>query len=157
MLLGQEAPHIKGFCVFPGGEVKEIDTEMLLGEWTLLFCVPSEFGPICATEIMEFNKEIKSFQDLDCNIVGMTHGSVLANIAWTKAESGIGQLQFPLMGDIGSKNIKNFGWKYPSRGSAIISPDWKLMYISSYPYQVKRDVQEILRVLRSVSTEKSSV
>jgi peroxiredoxin (alkyl hydroperoxide reductase subunit C) len=52
------------------------------GKWVVLFTHPADFTPICSTEIPEFARRSKEFEELNCQLIGASVDSVFSHIAW---------------------------------------------------------------------------
>ena len=42
------------------------------GKWIILFSHPADFTPVCTSEFMTFGKMSKEFEDLNCQLVGLS-------------------------------------------------------------------------------------
>lgn len=54
------------------------------GKWVILFSHPADFTPVCTTEFMTFAKMEKEFNDLNCNLVGLSVDGLYSHIAWLR-------------------------------------------------------------------------
>ena len=74
------------------------------GRWLIFFAHPADFTPVCASEFIAFSKAYDRFQELGCDLLGLSVDSLFAHIAWIA-------------------NIKErFGVEVPSRSSR--TPRW---------------------------------
>ena len=51
-----------------GKQIKQIDQDTYKGQWQVLFFWPKDFTFICPTEIAEFGKRYKDFQDRNAQV-----------------------------------------------------------------------------------------
>ena len=124
--------------------------------WGILFSHPADFTPVCTTELGEFARRKKEFDDRDTKIVGVSvdsHRGWSADIAETQ---GAG-LNFPLIGDEDRTVAQLYGMIHPKaletatvRTVFVIGPDKKIKATMTYPMSTGRNFAEILRLLDSV-------
>ena len=79
-LLGDDFPELKvqtthGPLNIPGD---------LKGKWFVLFSHPADFTPVCTTEFVAFQKRYEEFQELDCQLIGMSVDQVFSHIKWVQ-------------------------------------------------------------------------
>src|SRR5687768_18278790 len=75
--------------------------EYLGDGWGVLFSHPADFTPVCTTELGEFARRKKEFDDRNVRIIGVSVDSVESHHGWS-ADIGDTQghpLNFPLIGD----------------------------------------------------------
>jgi thioredoxin-dependent peroxiredoxin len=128
-----------------------------LGEsWGVLFSHPADFTPVCTTELGEFARRKKDFDDRDAKLVGVSVDSVDSHRGWSAdiAETQGHGLNFPLVGDEDRIVAQLYGMIHPKaletatvRTVFIIAPDKKIKLTLTYPAAIGRNVDEILRVL----------
>lgn len=73
------------------------------GKWLILFFWPFDFTFVCPTEVTSFSDSIAEFEDLDCEVLGVSVDSVHTHRAWIRTprdQQGIGEVNFPLASDI---------------------------------------------------------
>ncbi len=129
------------------------------GKWVVLFTHPADFTPICSTEIPEFARRSKEFQELNCQLIGASVDSVFSHIAWiTDLEKSTGvKISFPILADTNKELAKKYEVYdeesgFTIRGVFIIDPDGKLQYALYHPMNMGRSVAEILRVVKALQT-----
>jgi thioredoxin-dependent peroxiredoxin len=128
-----------------------------LGEsWGVLFSHPADFTPVCTTELGEFARRKKEFDDRDAKLVGVSVDSVDSHRGWSAdiAETQGHGLNFPLVGDEDRTVAQLYGMIHPKaletatvRTVFIIGPDKEIKLTLTYPAAIGRNVDEILRVL----------
>jgi len=128
-----------------------------LGEsWGILFSHPADFTPVCTTELGEFARRKEQFTERNAKLIGVSVDSVESHRGWSAdiAETqGIG-LNYPLVGDEERTVANLYGMIHPKaietatvRTVFIIGPDKKVKLTLTYPANVGRNVEEIIRVL----------
>jgi peroxiredoxin 2/4 len=129
------------------------------GRWLILFSHPADFTPVCTTEFVSLAKAADRFAALDCALLGLSVDSLYAHIAWAKAiEQAFGvSVPFPIVEDPSMAIGKAYGMidEHAQDSSAIrctyyIDPDGIVRAITSYPYNVGRSVEEMLRMVAAL-------
>jgi alkyl hydroperoxide reductase subunit AhpC len=128
-----------------------------LGEgWGVLFSHPADFTPVCTTELGEFARRKKEFDDRNTRIVGVSVDSVESHRGWSSdiEETQGHALNFPLVGDEDRSVASLYGMIHPKaletatvRTVFVIGPDKKIKLTLTYPAAIGRNVDEIVRVL----------
>jgi peroxiredoxin (alkyl hydroperoxide reductase subunit C) len=157
-LIGDDAPKFKARTTM--GEINF--PEDYKGKWVILFSHPADFTPVCTTEFMTFASMHKEFQDLNCELIGLSIDSIYAHIAWLRTikekieYKGMKNVEvtFPLIEDLRMDVAKKFGMVQPNasttqavRAVFLIDPKAKIRAILYYPLSNGRNMQEIKRLL----------
>ena len=130
--------------------------EYLGDSWGILFSHPADFTPVCTTELGEFARRKKDFDDRDTKIIGVSVDSVDSHRAWSDdiAETQGSGLNFPLIGDENRAVATLYGMIHPKaletgtvRTVFVIGPDKKIKLTLTYPAAIGRNVDEVVRVL----------
>jgi alkyl hydroperoxide reductase subunit AhpC len=150
--LGDTAPNFTADTT--EGKVSLYD---YLGDsWGVLFSHPADFTPVCTTELGEFARRKKSFDDRNTKIIGVSVDSVESHRGWSTdiAETQGHRLNFPLVGDEDRTVAQLYGMIHPNaletmtvRTVFVIGPDKKIKLTLTYPAAIGRNVDEILRVI----------
>lgn len=130
------------------------------GKWLILFFYPLDFTFVCPTEITSLSDRYEEFQDLDCDIIGVSTDSVHSHRAWIKTsrdENGLGDIHYPLAADTTHKVSRDYGVLIEEEGIAlrglfIIDPEGILRYQVVNDNNIGRSVDETLRVLQALQT-----
>jgi len=129
------------------------------GKWLILFSHPADFTPVCTTEFVALAKVVDRFEALDCALLGLSIDSLYAHIAWAKAiEQAFGvSVPFPIVEDPSMAIGKAYGMidEHAQDSSAIrctyfIDPNGIVRAITSYPHNVGRSVEEMLRMVAAL-------
>jgi alkyl hydroperoxide reductase subunit AhpC len=130
--------------------------EYLGDSWGILFSHPADFTPVCTTELGEFARRKKEFDDRNTKIVGVSVDSVDSHRGWSAdiAETQGHGLNYPLVGDEDHTVAELYGMIHPKaletatvRTVFVIGPDKKIKLTLTYPAAIGRNVDEIVRVL----------
>ena len=137
------------------------------GKWVILFSHPADFTPVCTTEFMTFAKMEKEFNDLNCNLVGLSVDGLYSHIAWLRTikekiqfrDMKNIEVQFPLIEDITMEVAKKYGMIQPGESSTkavravfFIDPKCIIRAIIYYPLSLGRNFDELKRALIAMQT-----
>ena len=135
----------------------ELRLHEYLGDgWGILFSHPSDYTPVCTTELGEFSRRKKDFDDRGTKLIGVSVDSVDSHRGWSEdiADTQGQGLNFPLIGDVDRTVANLYGMIHPNaidtatvRTVFVIGPDKKVKLTLTYPAAVGRNVNEIVRVL----------
>jgi peroxiredoxin (alkyl hydroperoxide reductase subunit C) len=161
--IGEKAPSFT--AVTTQGKINF--PEDFKGKWKILFSHPADFTPVCTSEFMTFGSMAKEFEDLNCQLVGLSIDGLFSHIAWLrtikekidyKGMKNI-EIKFPLVEDISMNVAKLYGMIQPeeSTTSAVravfyIDPKNIVRAIMYYPLSLGRNFDEIKRVLIGLQT-----
>ena len=130
--------------------------EYLGDGWGVLFSHPADFTPVCTTELGEFARRKKEFDDRNTKLIGVSVDSVESHRGWSDdiADTQGHGLNFPLVGDEDRTVATLYGMIHPKaietatvRTVFVIGPDKKIKLTLTYPAAIGRNVDEIIRVL----------
>lgn len=159
LTLGDTFPNFDAEAL---GAVKFNLYNYLEDNWGLFFSHPSDFTPICTTELSEAAKLNKVFHQKKCRLVGFSCNDLSSHKEWAKdimALGGLsGEVPFPIvcdhdrhlateLGIMDPKEKDSQGLPLTCRAAFFINPQKKIKAIILYPATVGRSFKEILRVL----------
>ena len=160
--VGQPAPAFAGQAVV-GQNIVDIsyETGMLTvdgkeskGKYLVLFFYPLDFTFVCPTEIIAFQKKIAEFEKVGANVVGVSVDSPYTHLAWKNTprnEGGLGQIDFPLLADLGKQAAGDYevllGDGIAARGVFIIDGEGVLQSYSVNNLGVGRNLNEVIRLI----------
>ena len=155
-LIGKPAPAFKGQAVFPSTEFLDVSLDQYKGKWLVLFSYPLDFTFVCPTEIIKFSEEYEKFKKINCEVLGMSVDSCFTHLAWIntpRKEGGLGEIAYPIIGDLGGVISKKFGFYmedagHDLRGTVIIDPQGIVRHISMNHPDVGRNIEEVLRLVK---------
>jgi len=136
-------------------------------KWSILFSHPADFTPVCTSEFMTFGAMAQEFEDLNCQLVGLSIDGLYSHIAWLrtikekieyKGMKDI-EIKFPLIEDISMNVAKAYGMVQPGesktqavRAVFFIDPKGIIRAIIYYPLALGRNFNEIKRALIGLQT-----
>ncbi|MBC7693664.1 MAG: peroxiredoxin [Methylotenera sp.] len=159
--IGEKFPNFSvNACVSleKGKEFKTISSENMKGKWAVMFFWPLDFTFVCPTELAEFNKELKSFNDRDTNLFGVSCDSQFVHLAWRNSHADLKNLGFPMLADVKKELCEALGVlhateKVPLRATYIVDPEGIVRWVSVNDLNVGRNVKEVIRTLDALQTD----
>ncbi|MGZ3460925.1 MAG: peroxiredoxin [Archangium sp.] len=141
-----------------GKEFKELTQDTYKGKWQVLFFWPKDFTFICPTEIAEFGKRNKDFQDRNAQVLGVSTDSEYVHHAWRTHHPDLKNLPFPMLADIKRELSNGLGILHKDAGVAlratfIVDPQGIIRHVSVNDLSVGRNVSEVLRTLDAFQTD----
>ncbi|EOD01069.1 peroxiredoxin [Caldisalinibacter kiritimatiensis] len=128
------------------------------GKWFVLFSHPADFTPVCTTEFVAFQKRMKEFKALNCELVGLSIDQVFSHIKWVQwiGENLDVEIQFPVIADDTGKVAAKLGLIHPGKGTNtvravfIVDPKGTTRAILYYPQELGRNMDEIVRMVKAL-------
>ncbi|MEX2415944.1 MAG: peroxiredoxin [Paenibacillaceae bacterium] len=160
-LVAKEAPDFTMETAIGNGvDFGKVSLSDYKGKWLVLFFYPLDFTFVCPTEITALSDSADVFDDLDCEILGVSTDSKFSHRAWintARDANGLGKLNFPLAADLTHKVSRDYGVLIEEEGIAlrglfIIDPEGELKYQVVNHNDVGRSVDETLRVLQALQS-----
>lgn len=159
--IGEKFPEFKIPAVVStekGKEFSTISNADIRGKWAVVFFWPLDFTFVCPTEIAEFNRELKDFQDRDAVVLGASTDSQFVHLAWRKSHEDLKNLGYPMLGDNKKELSEALGIlheteKVPLRATYIVDPDGIIRWVSVNDLKVGRNVKEVVRTLDALQTD----
>ena len=153
--IGDIAPDFEAVTTI--GKIKFSDYEP--GKWKILFSHPADFTPVCTTEMSGFALRQNEFDELNTALIGLSIDSIHSHLAWVnnvKEKTGV-YFQFPIIADLDMKVSKLYGMLQPNesetaavRAVFFVDASNKIRLIMYYPLNVGRNMDEIIRSLKSL-------
>ena len=162
--IGQAAPdfEVQAYDRTKDGTDDQFSTIKLAdlnGKWTCLFFYPLDFTFVCPTEIVAFNKALGEFEDRDCVVLTASTDSVYSHKGWCDAHEDLAGMAYPMLADTSHSLSRDYGVLIEDKGIALrgvflIDPNGVTRWISIHDLGVGRNVEEVLRVLDALQTDK---
>ena len=133
--------------------------EWLGDSWGILFSHPSDFTPVCTTELGAASKLKDEFEKRNVKIIALSVDSLDSHKKWIEDinQTQDTKVNFPLIADADRKVATLYGMLHPEasetvtvRSVFVIDPDKKVRLTLTYPAPTGRDFNEILRVIDSL-------
>ncbi|XP_069365204.1 peroxiredoxin-6 [Maniola hyperantus] len=158
--------------VFPNFTAKttegEIDFFEWLGDsWGILFSHPSDFTPVCTTELAKLVQLMPEFEKRNVKVIALSCDTVASHFAWAKdvqfiaGVSLLDKFPYPIIEDktrviayrlgmIDKDELDSSGIPVTARAVFIVDPKKKYRLSLMYPATTGRNFIEILRVVDSL-------
>jgi peroxiredoxin (alkyl hydroperoxide reductase subunit C) len=141
-----------------GREFQEISHESHPGKWKVVFLWPMDFTFICPTEIAEFGKRHRDFEDRDTQVLGASTDTHFVHLAWRKDHPDLRALPYPMLADTRRELATALGVLHKQDGVAlratfVVDPEGVIRHVSVNDLSVGRNVDEVLRVLDALQTD----
>lgn len=129
------------------------------GRWLVFFSHPADFTPVCTTEFVGLAARQAQFDALDCALLGLSVDSLYSHLAWVKAiEQQFGvAIEFPVIEDPSMAVGLAYGMvdsastdAMAMRSAYFIDPDGIIRAITTYPHNVGRSADEMLRLVAAL-------
>lgn len=129
------------------------------GKWVCLFFYPLDFTFVCPTEIVAFNKALGEFEDRETVVLTASTDSVFSHKGWCGAHEDLSELKYLMIGDVNHQLSSAFDVLDEEKGIAfrgvyLIDPNGVLRWLAVHDLGVGRNVDEVLRVLDALQTDK---
>ena len=153
--IGAKAPgfRLKGILA---GRVSDYSLAAYHGKWLVLFFYPADFTFICPTEVVGFSRLARDFAAEEGEILGVSVDSIDSHRSWAEELGGV---DYPLLSDEGKDVSRAYEVLDDKEGvclraTFIISPGGVISYQVVSHVNVGRSVEETLRVLKALRTER---
>jgi len=127
--------------------------------WGVLFSHPSDYTPVCTTELGTVANYKTQFDKRNTKVIALSIDDLASHKGWVKdiEETQNVKLNYPIIADE-DKNVStlydmihpNEDNKATVRSVFIISPDKKVKLTLTYPPSTGRNFEELLRVIDSL-------
>lgn len=153
--LGDQAPNFQAQT-----SIGDIDFyDYTKGAWTVLYSHPSDYTPVCTTELGRTALLKSEFDRRNVKVLALSVDSVEDHLEWIKDinETQNANVEFPIIADKDRKVAELYDMIHPNasltatvRSVFIIGPDRKVKLTLTYPASTGRNFNEILRVIDSL-------
>lgn len=155
--IGDKAPEFE--AVTTEGALKFHDWKK--DKWAILFSHPADFTPVCSTELTEFARRSKEFEQRNTKLIGLSIDSIHSHLAWRENLKKVldVEINYPLIADLDTKVAQSYGLLHPNesqtatvRAVFVIDPKNTVRAIIYYPLNVGRNIDEVVRLLDGLQT-----
>ena len=153
--IGEKAPDftVKGIWA---GKVADYSLQRLKGKWLVLFFYPADFTFVCPTEVTGFGRMAAEFRAEQAEVIGVSVDSIDSHRKWADELGGV---DCPLLSDEQKSLSRLYGVLDETEGVSmratfIINPSGTVAYVVVSHANVGRSVEETLRVLKALRTER---
>jgi len=124
--------------------------------WVFFFSHPADFTPVCTTEMGKTARLAQQFATRNTKPLGLSTDTVPEHLKWIEDVNDTQKtdLQFPIVADADLKVARLYDMIHPAQSDTaavrsvfIIDPKQKIRLTMTYPMNVGRNFDEILRVI----------
>lgn len=128
------------------------------GKWKVIFFYPKDFTFVCPTEIVEFAKLARDFEDRDAVVLGGSTDNEHSKLGWRREHPDLKSLSIWQFADNGGAFARALGVLNEEEGVAyratfIVDPDNTVQHVYMTNLNVGRNPQDTLRVLDALQTD----
>ena len=101
-VVGSQVEPFQLSVVTPDLQHAQIQSADYQGRWLALIFYPHDFSFVCPTELTGFSAEKPQFDQLNCDLLGVSIDSLETHAQWLKTpanDGGVEGLRFPLASD----------------------------------------------------------
>lgn len=133
--------------------------EYIAGKWVVLYSHPSDYTPVCTTELGRTAQLKSEFDKRNVKVLALSVDSVDDHHGWVKDinETQNTEVNFPIIADEDRHISGLYDMIHPNasatatvRSVFVIGPDKKVKLTLTYPASTGRNFNEILRVIDSL-------
>ncbi|MDD4210809.1 MAG: peroxiredoxin [Clostridia bacterium] len=154
LMLGDELPQMQ---VSTTDGIKNLPQDYA-GKWLILFSHPGDFTPICTTEFVAMSNRVDEFKALGANLLGLSVDGLGPHFKWVEwiEENANTAVPFPIIEDPLGNVAKELGMVHAKKGAKtvrklfIIDPRGVIRLTMTYPPEIGRSVDEVLRSLNAL-------
>jgi lipoyl-dependent peroxiredoxin subunit C len=165
--VGQTLPDFKIVGVKPGFNAHEENGESAFetvtkdsfpGKWKVIFFYPKDFTFVCPTEIAEFARLGREFDDRDTVVLGGSTDNEFCKLAWRRDHADLNRLPIWSFADNGGVFARALGVLDEQEGVAlratfVVDPHNVVQHVYVTNLNVGRAPQDTLRVLDALQTD----
>jgi peroxiredoxin (alkyl hydroperoxide reductase subunit C) len=131
------------------------------GDWVFFFSHPGDFTPVCTTEVGRTAQLADDFTKRNVKPLGLSTDGAEEHLLWITDVNDTQHttVTFPIVADPDSTVARLYGMIHPHesetaavRSVFIIDPQKKIRLTMTYPMNVGRNFEEILRVIDALQT-----
>lgn len=128
------------------------------GKWKIIFFYPKDFTFVCPTEITEFARLHKEFEDRDAVVLGGSTDNEFCKLAWRRDHNDLNKLPIWSFADNGGAFARALGILDEANGVAlratfVVDPDNTVQHVYVTNLNVGRNPADTLRVLDALQTD----
>jgi peroxiredoxin (alkyl hydroperoxide reductase subunit C) len=165
--VGEKLPNFKITGVKPGFNAHEengqsafekLSNESFPGKWKVIFFYPKDFTFVCPTEIAEFARLNKEFEDRDTIVLGGSVDNEFSKLAWRRSHPDLDKLPIWSFADPGGAFTRALGVMNEEEGVSyratfVVDPDNTIQHVYVTNLNVGRAPADTLRVVDALQTD----
>lgn len=142
----------------PQSAFREITEAADAGKWKVVFFWPKDFTFVCPTEIAEFARLDREFNERNAVVYGVSIDSEYVHLAWRQSHPDLKTVPFPMLSDVKRELSQALGILDKNEGVAlratfVVDPEGIIRFASVNDLNIGRNPVEVLRVLDALQTD----
>ncbi len=159
VLVTKLAPDFTANAVMPDNTINPTFNlkSYLNGKIGILFFYPLDFTYVCPTEILEFNENLKAFEEEGAVVIAVSVDSQFTHLAYKNtqvAKGGIGNIKIPMVADLTKQIARDYDVLFNDavalRGTFLIDQDFKVRHQLVNDLPLGRNIAEALRMVKAL-------
>jgi len=139
---------------FKKGELIDVSSEEVKGQWSVFFFYPADFTFVCPTELGDLADHYHEFQSRDVEIYAVSTDTHFTHKAWHDASETVGKIQYTMIGDPTGEITRNFNVMredqgLADRGTFIVDPEGVIQAMEITAEGIGRDAEDLLRKVKA--------
>jgi lipoyl-dependent peroxiredoxin subunit C len=164
--IGEKLPSFTVTGVKPGfmqhdengkSAFEEVTEASFPGKWKVIYFYPKDFTFVCPTEIAEFARLNKDFEERDAVVLGGSTDNEFCKLAWRRDHKDLAKLPQWQFADTNGSLVDGLGVRSADgvalRATFIVDPDNTIQHVYVTNLNVGRNPQDTLRVLDALQTD----
>ncbi len=127
------------------------------GKWKIIYFYPKDFTFVCPTEIAEFGRLAKEFEERDAVVLGGSSDNEFCKLAWRRDHKDLKSHPAWMFADTNGSLIDGLGVRSSAgvalRATFIVDPHNVIQHVSVNNLSVGRNPGETLRILDGLQTD----
>ncbi len=164
--IGDKLPAFKVTGVKPGfmqheekgqSAFEEVTEASFPGKWKVIYFYPKDFTFVSPTEIAEFARLNKEFEERDAVVLGGSTDNEFVKLAWRRDHKDLAKLAHWQFADSNGSLVDGLGVRSSEgvalRATFIVDPHNVIQHVYVTNLNVGRNPQDTLRVLDALQTD----
>jgi peroxiredoxin (alkyl hydroperoxide reductase subunit C) len=136
---------------------EDISQDSFPGKWKVIYFYPKDFTFVCPTEIAEFGRLAREFEDRDAVVMGGSSDNEFVKLAWRRDHPDLKSHPAWQFADTTGSLIDGLGIRSGDgvayRATYIVDPHNIIQHVYVTNLNVGRNPQDTLRVLDALQTD----
>jgi peroxiredoxin (alkyl hydroperoxide reductase subunit C) len=120
-------------------------------KWKVFYFYAQDFNDKCAADILEFDKYVDQFENLNAVVFGISPDNEKCKLAWKQSNPSLATIKHTLVVDSGNELAQECSIAteegVPIHATFIVDPDDIIQYVGINNYNVTRNAEEVVRIL----------
>lgn len=130
-------------------------------QWVLLYFYASDFTFVWPTELAAVAAKQNILDGLGVQVLALSTDSVYSHKVFSQVSPSARTIHYPLLSDRTQQISRMYGvlredMGFTFRATFILAPGGQIKYVSLYPPEVARNINEILRIIQALQYESAT-